>query len=87
MEYRLQVKMNAPDSARDISIKQEEPEDIQEEPEDISVKKEEAEDHTHLSTYFHNMMILAKHIMTMIISRYYMTTMETSQQDFECLLS
>ena len=27
MESRLQVKMNSPDSARDFSIKQEEPED------------------------------------------------------------
>ena len=27
MESRLQVKMNSPESARDVSIKQEEPED------------------------------------------------------------
>ena len=75
MESRLQVKMNSPDSARDvedisikkeepedISIKQEEPEDIsikQEEPEDISIKQEETEDHPHISKYFHSKITLS----------------------------
>ena len=44
MESRLQVKMNSPDSARDISIKLEEHEDI-------SVKQEESEDQPHLSKF------------------------------------
>ena len=53
MDSRLQVKMNSPDSARDVSIKQEEPEVIsfkQEEPEDISIKQE-PENHPNIGEF------------------------------------
>ena len=53
MESRLQEKMNSPDPARDVYIKQEDEDiSIKQEDEDVSIKQE-AEEHPQLGTYFH----------------------------------